>query len=137
MINVLYADKNWVICENSFDLEEEGKDAANKVSDEKFKLIIMSMITNCVLRSVNKETAKEIWTALFRKYCVNDIQGINFTRKFFFNCMQETNKSFENFNEREARLREELATAGHEIKKIDSIMRIMEFHYRLTFFYNC
>jgi len=85
VINALKADKSWVACENSFDLEEEGKEAANVVSDEKAKLIIMSTITDCVLRSVYKETANEMWKALCTKYEVKDIQGVNFTRRKFFN----------------------------------------------------
>ena len=86
----------------------------------------MSKITDCVLRIVYKETAKEMWAALCTKYEVKDIQGINFTRRKFFNCKQETNESVENFIERVVRLREELATAGHEIKDKDSFMTIMQ-----------
>ena len=49
---------------NDFDLEVE----ENSEKDEDAKLIIMSSITDKVLRKIHKPTANEMWEALVKKY---------------------------------------------------------------------
>jgi hypothetical protein len=126
VVNALKADKSWIACDTMFSIAEKEKEEQNTTLDEKAKLIIMSTITDNVLRSVYKETAKEMWAALCTKYEVKDAQGINFTRRNFFNCKQENNESVASFIERVASLREELEAAEHEMKDIDSIMTIIQ-----------
>jgi hypothetical protein len=122
VVNALKADKCWIACQSTFNLAETGKEEQNVNLDEKAKLIIMSTITDIVLRSVYNDTAKEMWKAICAKYEVMDIQGISFTRRNFFNCKQVSNESVAGFIERISRLREELEAADHEVKAIDFIL---------------
>ena len=75
-MNALKADKSWITYSTGFSLTETGKEVENSNLDEQGKLIILSTITrnHNVLRSVYKETAKEMWAA-----CTRNVQGINFT----------------------------------------------------------
>ena len=79
---------------NDFDLEVEG----NTEKDEKAKLIIMSSITDKILRKIHKPTANEMWEALVKKYEDKDLQGVNFSSKKYFNSKQGANESVEDFS---------------------------------------
>lgn len=54
--------------------------------NDKAKFIIVSVLTDKVLRKIQRGTAKEIWTSLCRKYEEKDAHGINYTRKSFSIC---------------------------------------------------
>jgi hypothetical protein len=91
--SALMADDCWKACNTTFNIAEAGKVAENEKLNSRAKLIIISTISDNVLRSVYKETAKEMWAALCTKYEMKDIQGINFTRRNFFNCRQDKAES--------------------------------------------
>jgi len=125
VVAALKADKSWVACGNNFDLAEIGKEAENEALDDKAKMIIMSTVTDSVLRNVFKETAKEMWQVLCAKYEAKDVQGLNFTRRKFLNCKQE-NESVESYIDRVASLRDELEANEIEVDDLESIMTIMQ-----------
>ena len=96
--NALKTNQCWNAVKNlnDFDLEVEG----NTEKDEKAKLIIMSSITDKILRKIHKLTANEMWEALVKKYEDKDLQGVNFSRKKYFNSKQGANESVEDFIDR-------------------------------------
>jgi hypothetical protein len=90
---------------------EEVKKSKNKIND-KAKYIIVSALTDKVLRKVQKDSAKEIWNSLNSKYQNKDAHGINYARRKFFNAIQNDKESVEEFIDRISSMKEELEATG-------------------------
>ena len=120
--NALKTNQCWNATEEGFKADDED----NEEKDEKAKLIIMSSITDKILRKIHKPTAKEMWEALIKKYEEKDVQGLNFSRKKFFNSKQGTSESVEEFIDRVINSREELEIAGLTISETDVILTIIQ-----------
>ena len=82
--NALKLNKSWAACCSNFDIEESGKEAINEELNIKAKHIILSTITDNVLRKVYKELAKEMWTLLIESYEKYYVREIFYIKKKFF-----------------------------------------------------
>ena len=67
-----------------------------------------------------------MWEALVKKYEDKDLQGVNFSRKKYFNSKQGANESVEDFIDRVINSDEELEAAGLIILEHDVILTILQ-----------
>ena len=120
--NALRTNQCWDATYDYFKTDDDG----NEEKDEKTKFIIMSSITDRLLRKIHKPTTKEMWEVLIKKSKEKDVQGLKFSRKKFFNSKQGTSESLEEFIDRIINSKEELDVEGLTISEKDVIMTIIQ-----------
>jgi hypothetical protein len=90
------------------DQNKEEKEKKNEETDDKTKFILMSTISDNILRKISRKSAKDIWKSLTDKYEDRNLQNGFFLRRRFLNSKQESNESVEDFIDKVEILREEL-----------------------------
>ena len=102
------------------------KEKKNEEADDKAKFILMSTISENILRNISRKSAKDMWKSLTDKYEDTNLQNVIFLRKRFLNSKQELNETVEDFIDRVEIIKEELETVHTvEIKDEDTALTIL------------
>ena len=104
---------------------ETGTDKPKIEMENKSKGIIVSALTDRILRKIKKGTALEIWKSLIEKFETKDLAALNYNRLSFLNAKQKNTESVEEFTDRLSSLRDELEAAGHKLTDEDMILTII------------
>ena len=112
-----------------FDLNE-GNDQEKKAkekTDEKAKLLLMSSISDDILRKLARNSAKDIWKSLLERYEAKNVQRILSLRRKLLNLKQEKNETVESFIDRVNGTANNLNKAvGQKIDEDDLALTILQ-----------
>jgi hypothetical protein len=96
-----------------------------KESDVKAKFILMSSVTDNVLKTFVTTTAKDIWSSLKTRYGETTQANILVLRRSFLSMKQENDESVEKFIDRIKIARDEIDQNGSRISDEDTSMTIL------------
>ena len=125
--NALEASKCFDAINEDFD-PAEGDEEEKKNKKElniKAKLIIMSSMTDDILRKVPRESAKTIWKTLKNRYEEKNGPSILATERNFLTSKQSANETVESFIDKIQSMRESIEASGNKISDEDTAMTIL------------
>ena len=93
--------------------------------DKKARFLLMSVISDDVLRNLPRPTAKEIWTSLISKYEKKSVQSLIFLRTKLMNAKQKSNENVEEFVNRIRNIRKEIEESGNTVHDDEVAMTIL------------
>jgi hypothetical protein len=96
-----------------------------KESDVRAKFILMSSVTDNVLKTLVTTTAKDIWSSLKTRYGETTQANILVLRRNFLSMKQENDESVEKFIDRIKIARDEIDQNGSRISDEDTSMTIL------------
>jgi hypothetical protein len=120
--SALKASRLWEAVNDGFDTDVEG----NAEKDEKAKVIMMTSITDSILRKLPFTSAKAMWKALMKRFEDKSTQNVIFLLQRFMNHRQDEEESVENFTDRVVQARENLAALDQELADSQVILTIMQ-----------
>ena len=124
--NALEASKCDQTIKPNFKIEgTENEIKALKETDIKAKFILMSSITDSVLRKLVTTTALDIWNSLKTRYGETTQANVLVLKRNFLSMKQENNENVESFIDRIKNAREEIEQTGSKITDEDTSMTIL------------
>jgi hypothetical protein len=124
IVVALKAAKVVAAIEEKFQVKDDDDEAIEK--DDKAKIILMSAISDDVLRRITRRTAKEIWTQVIAKYEDKHAQNKAILRRRFLNAKQDQNESLQDFVDRIKNLREELEATSYKVTDQDTAITLLQ-----------
>jgi hypothetical protein len=109
--SALKASRLWEAVNDGFDTDAEG----NAEKDEKARVILMTSITDSILRKSPFTSARAVWKALMKQFEVKSTRNVIFLLQRFMNHKQDEDESVENFTDRVMQARESLAALDQEV----------------------
>ena len=124
--NALEASKCIETLKQEYKIEEDEEEIkARKELDTKAKFILMSAISDNVLRKLVTTTAKDIWNSLKTRYGETTQANVLVLKRNFLSLKQEKNETVEEFIDRIKNAREEIEQNGSKISDEDTSMTIL------------